>query len=52
MDFDNISLEEDAFNEVANEIQKGLEREGYEVELKTVMKGAWHCYIKFPGPAI
>ncbi|MDR8389519.1 nucleotidyl transferase AbiEii/AbiGii toxin family protein [Aliifodinibius sp. S!AR15-10] len=49
LDFDNISLEEDAFKEVANEIQKGLEREGYEVELKTMMKGAWHCHIKFPG---
>lgn len=49
LDFDNISLEADAFKEVANEVQKGLEREGYEVELKTVMKGAWHCHIKFPG---
>lgn len=45
LDCDNISLEEDAFKEVADEIQKGLEREGYEVELKTVMKG----HIKFPG---
>lgn len=49
LDFDNLSLEEDAFKEVASEIQKGLEQEGYEVELKTVMKGAWHCHIKFPG---
>lgn len=49
LDFDNISLEEDDFEKVADEIQKGLEREGYQVELKTVMKGAWHCHIKFPG---
>lgn len=49
LDFDNISLEADAFDEVSSEIQIGLEREGYEVELKTVMKGAWHCYIRFPG---
>ncbi|TVQ10408.1 MAG: nucleotidyl transferase AbiEii/AbiGii toxin family protein [Balneolaceae bacterium] len=49
LDFDNISLKADAFINVAAEIQKGLEREGYEVELQTVMKGAWHCYIKFPG---
>jgi len=49
LDFDNISLEEHAFKEAADEIQKGLEREGYDVELKTVMKGAWHCHIKFPG---
>jgi predicted nucleotidyltransferase component of viral defense system len=49
LDFDNISLEEEAFKDVADEIQKGLKREGYEVELKMVMKGAWHCHIKFPG---
>jgi predicted nucleotidyltransferase component of viral defense system len=49
LDFDNISLEQSDFKEVANEIKKGLKREGYEVELKTVMKGAWHCHIKFPG---
>lgn len=49
LDFDNISLKKDAFKEVADEIRKGLEREGYEVELQTVMKGAWHCHIKFPG---
>lgn len=49
LDFDNIDLNEDAFQDIANEIEKQLEREGYEVELKTVMKGAWHCYIRFPG---
>lgn len=49
LDFDNISLKKDAFKEVAGEVRKGLEREGYEVELKTVMRGAWHCHIKFPG---
>jgi predicted nucleotidyltransferase component of viral defense system len=49
IDFDNISLKEENFNDVVNEIKKGLEREGYQTELKTVMKGAWHCHIKFPG---
>lgn len=49
LDFDNISLKADAFGKVAAEIKKGLEREGYGVELETIMKGAWHCYIKFPG---
>jgi predicted nucleotidyltransferase component of viral defense system len=49
LDFDNISLEEQDFKKVAGEIQKGLRREGYEIELKTVMKRAWHCHIKFPG---
>jgi predicted nucleotidyltransferase component of viral defense system len=49
LDFDNLSLNEDEFEDVFGEIQKGLQREGYQVELKTVMKGAWHCNIKFPG---
>lgn len=49
LDFDNISMSEKDFVEVAGELEKGLQREGYSVELKTVMKGAWHCYIKFPG---
>ncbi len=49
LDFDNIDLDEDAFQDIANEIEKQLEREGYEIELKTVMKGAWHCHFKFPG---
>lgn len=49
LDFDNISLNEEAFEDAAGEIQNGLQREGYQVELKTVMKAAWHCYIKIPG---
>ena len=49
LDFDNISLSENAFDSVAAHIQKELRREGYRAELKTVMKGAWHCYIRFPG---
>jgi predicted nucleotidyltransferase component of viral defense system len=49
LDFDNISLKADAFGLVADEIKKGLEREGYGVELETILKSALHCHIKFPG---
>lgn len=49
LDFDNVSLKEDDFNKVADVIKNRLQKEGYEVELNTVMKGAWHCHIKFPG---
>lgn len=49
IDFDNRGLKEEQFAEVADIIKKQLEREGYAVELKLVMRGAWHCYIKFPG---
>ncbi|MGF1671894.1 MAG: nucleotidyl transferase AbiEii/AbiGii toxin family protein [Balneolaceae bacterium] len=49
LDFDNITLEEEDFELVAEEIEKQLYREGYQTQLKMVMKGAWHCHIKFPG---
>jgi len=49
LDFDNLSLSEDDFEKVAGIIEKELTREGFETELRTVIKGAWHCYIKFPG---
>lgn len=49
LDFDNLSLSEDDFEKVAKLIEKELNREGFETEMRTVMKGAWHCHIKFPG---
>lgn len=49
LDFDNIGLEEGDFEVVAGTIEKALVREGYRTEMRTVMKGAWHCHIKFPG---
>lgn len=30
-------------------IKKELEREGYQVEVKTVTRDAFHCHIRFPG---
>jgi predicted nucleotidyltransferase component of viral defense system len=49
LDFDNRGLKENQFTAVADIIRKQLEREGFTVELHTVMRGAWHCYIRFPG---
>lgn len=49
LDFDNRGFKKDQFEDLANTIRIQLEREGYEVELRTVVRGAWHCYIKFPG---
>jgi len=48
LDFDNINLSEDDFGNISRYIEKELKREGYEPEMKTVMRGAWHCYIRFP----
>jgi len=49
LDFDNRGISVDQFEDLAKLVRLQLRREGYEVELRTVMPGAWHCYIKFPG---
>ncbi len=49
LDFDNRGLEKQQFDDLVQQIQLQLEREGYTIEIRTVMHGAWHCYIKFPG---
>lgn len=48
LDFDNFGLSQGEFAQVAEAIKQGLEREGFEVEMENVYKGAYHCYIKFP----
>lgn len=48
IDFDNFYIGEEPFEEVAKLIRVELEREGYQVEIRTVYKGAFHCYIRFP----
>lgn len=49
IDFDNLGLDGKGFERVAEAIKKQLDREGYEVEIKTVLKSAFHCYVRFPG---
>jgi predicted nucleotidyltransferase component of viral defense system len=49
LDFDNFGLSEANFTEVSDHIERELLREGYVVETRMVTKGAYHCYIKFPG---
>ena len=48
LDFDNLQLKEDLFENIALLIRKQLEQEGYSIEMKTVYRGAYHCYIRFP----
>jgi len=49
LDFDNFNLSESDFGEVTKHIEIQLGLLGYEVELRNVNKGAYHCYIRFPG---
>jgi len=48
LDFDNFNLSEKDFDAIAEIIKPGLKRQGYEVEIKNVYSGAFHCYIRFP----
>lgn len=48
LDFDNFNLTEQDFVSISSSISNSLEKEGYEVEIRTSFKGAFHCYIRFP----
>jgi len=48
LDFDNFRLSESDFVWLTGEIQRGLEREGYLVEIRNVLKSAFRCYVKLP----
>jgi predicted nucleotidyltransferase component of viral defense system len=49
LDFDNFNLSASDFAQVSEAIRKGLEAQGYTVEIRNVIGGAFHCYIRFPG---
>jgi len=49
LDFDNFDLTEDDFKLVTAIIQEALEADGFEVTIRHVFKGAFHCYVRFPG---
>jgi predicted nucleotidyltransferase component of viral defense system len=49
LDFDNFGLTSDEFVKLSLIIKRELELEGYEVEIRNVFKGSFHCYIKISG---
>ncbi|MBS3768341.1 MAG: nucleotidyl transferase AbiEii/AbiGii toxin family protein [Candidatus Cloacimonetes bacterium] len=48
LDFDNFNLSQKQFTEMRDKITYQLEREGYKIDTRVVLRAAWHCYIKFP----
>ena len=48
LDFDNFNLTADEFNDLGLLIKNQLGLQGYEVEIKNVIKGAFHCHVRFP----
>lgn len=49
IDFDNFGISEAEFEKMAEIIKKGLQLEGYDVEIRNIYKKAFHCYIKIPN---
>jgi len=45
LDFDNFGLSGEEFEDLSRIIQKKLAREGYQVEIRTVIKTAFHCHV-------
>ena len=48
IDLDNFGLSWAAFEEVIEKVNRFLSLEGFEVEVKNVKKGAYHCNLRFP----
>ncbi len=49
LDFDNVGLSEPEFQETGESIKRHLQQLGYEVTLKFVNRGAFHCNVRFPA---
>jgi len=47
LDFYNFNLSIDNFNDITRLVKKELEKVGYNIEIRNVNKGAYHCYIRF-----
>jgi predicted nucleotidyltransferase component of viral defense system len=45
LDFDNFNLTGADFEDITETIHKKLALEGYQIEIRNVFKGAFHCYL-------
>lgn len=48
LDFDNFGLSFSDFEKLSGKIASDMKIKGFTVEFRSVEKGAYHCYIKFP----
>ena len=48
IDFDNFELSFEEFNALTMVVKRSLELEGYAVEIRSVHKNAYRCYIRLP----
>lgn len=48
LDFDNFGLSYSDFEKIMTKVVADMENKGFSLEFRSVEKGAYHCYIKFP----
>jgi len=48
LDFDNFNLTAEDFDSITSILLKELQLLGYEIEMRNIHQGAYHCYIRFP----
>ena len=48
IDFDNFDLSVEEFHDLSDIIKDKLNKQGYDVEIKDVIAGAFHCNVRFP----
>ncbi len=48
LDFDNFGLTMGEFDEIAEKVKNGLEKNGLRVEINTVSRGAYRCNVRLP----
>jgi hypothetical protein len=48
LDFDNLGLTFEEFEQVLQRACRDMEVKGFLVEMRTIEKGAYHCYLRFP----
>lgn len=49
LDFDNFGLSFEQFEKLLAAACRDMEYKGFLIEYRVVEKGAYHCYIRFPG---
>ncbi len=49
IDLDNFGLSWSDFEDVIQKVKRFLELEGFEIEVRNITKGAYRCYLRFPG---
>jgi hypothetical protein len=48
LDFYNLKFSREDFDALSTIIANDLRKEGYEVDVRNVMRSTFHCYIRFP----